>query len=135
MAKRSSKSDHKILIVDDEKNYRIILSQLFSGIGYQVVTASGAEESLSVLRLEKVDLVLTDFYLAGYDGLTLCRRVQELTGGTPCILFSACLPSRKEHENGEAGIIYYVAKPFDVSELLTKVEQALLARPERSSYV
>ena len=127
MPNKPFKNDCRILIVDDEKNYRIILSQLFRGVGYQVLTAAGVEESLSVLNQERVDLLLTDFYLAGFDGLTLCRKAQALTGGIPCIVFSACFPSHKERDSVEAGIIDYVAKPFDVSELLTKVEQALLA--------
>ncbi len=122
------KSNRKILIVDDEKNYRIILSRLFSRAGYQVLTAAGVEESMTLLRQERVDLVLTDVYLSGANGLTLCQKIQDLTGGTPCMVFSACLPSRNKRENEEAGIIDYIAKPFDVSELLAKVEQVLFDR-------
>ncbi len=115
-----------ILVVDDEKNYRIILASLFSRAGYRVLTAADEAVCLAILGRQHVDLILTDLDLCGGDGLALCRSIQSVRGGTPCIVFSACLPARRgEHEKRETGIIDYVAKPFDNRILLGKVASAL----------
>ncbi len=125
MANRQ-KSGQRILIVDDEKNYRIILAQLFTQVGYQVATAASVNECLAFFQHDCADLVLTDVYLAGADGLDLCQEIQLLTGGLPCIVFSACLPATDQRFGAVTGIIEYIAKPFDINELLAKVEQVLL---------
>ena len=117
-----------ILVVDKEKNYRIILSGLLEKAGYQVVAVGGEAACLDLLSRERVDLVLADLELNGCGGLVFCRRVHGLSGGAPCILFSSFLSPRCLAEMRETGIIEYIAKPFDNCELLQLIRRVLRAR-------
>ena len=58
----------KILVVDDEKNYRIVLARLFEGAGYQVLVAHDAESAMEILQRERVSLIISDLCLAALDG-------------------------------------------------------------------
>ena len=60
---------HSILVVDDEPNYQIVLSELLKDEGYEVFTADSAEAALPLLRTTDLDLVLTDMKMPGMDGL------------------------------------------------------------------
>ena len=56
---------HSILVVDDEPNYQIVLSELLKDEGYEVFTADSAEAALPLLRTTDLDLVLTDMKMPG----------------------------------------------------------------------
>ena len=116
-----------ILVVDEEKNYRIILSSLLEKAGYRVVAVDGEAACLDLLSRERVDLVLTDLELHGCSGLAFCRRIHALSGGGPCILFCSYLSPRCLAEMRETGIIEYIAKPFDNCELLQLIRRVLRA--------
>ncbi|WP_029911376.1 response regulator [Pelobacter seleniigenes] len=116
-----------ILVVDEEKNYRIILSSLLEKAGYRVVAVGGETACLDLLSQERFDLVLTDLELNDCGGLAFCRRIHALTGGGPCILFSSFLSPRCLAEMRETGIIEYIAKPFDNCELLQLIRRVLRA--------
>ncbi len=115
----------RILVVDDEKNYRIILENLLGQSGYLVLTADGAQSGLDILRREVVDLVISDLRLPGLDGIGMCRLVQAEFGPLPCLLFSACLPPGVLREMSGAGIIGYLSKPFDNRDMLSLVDRIL----------
>ncbi|MBW2618273.1 MAG: response regulator, partial [Deltaproteobacteria bacterium] len=66
-----------ILVVDDEKNYLVVLETLLSGEGYQVLTASAGEEALRVLGEDEADLVITDMKMPGLDGVALLASIKE----------------------------------------------------------
>ena len=58
-----------VLIVDDEKNYPLILSEVLKEEGYSTLTANSGREALEILESSDVDLVLTDMKMPGMDGL------------------------------------------------------------------
>ena len=64
-----------ILIVDDEKNYLLILEDLLSEEGYQVVTAESAERGLEIVAEYDLDAVITDMKMPGMDGMAFLERV------------------------------------------------------------
>ena len=67
----------KILIVDDEKNIRLTLSQALETLGMPVQTAADGEEALQKLQDSDFSLVLLDLKLPGMDGLEVLRRIRE----------------------------------------------------------
>jgi two-component system NtrC family response regulator len=115
----------RILVVDDEKNYRIILENLLRKSGYLVLTADGAQSGLNILRKEIVDLVISDLRLPGMDGIGMCRLIQAEFGRLPCILFSAYLSPGTLQKMNETGIVGCLSKPFDNRDLLSLVERIL----------
>ncbi len=117
-----------ILVVDDEKNYRIILSRILEGAGYQVLTADHPQVAMELIREQPVALILSDMRMPDIDGLELCRRVSQDIGSIPFILFSACIPTHYRQEI-DATIDAWgsLSKPFDNQDVLSLVEEVLTA--------
>jgi two-component system, NtrC family, response regulator len=65
-----------ILVVDDEPNYLIILSELLRDEGYEVFTADKGEEGLKIAKETDLDLIITDMRMPGLDGLGLLKTVK-----------------------------------------------------------
>jgi len=122
----------KILVVDDEKSYRVVLSRLLSRAGYQVATAGEPESAMLLLRDEPVDLVLSDLQMPGLDGLAFCRQVQRDIAQIPFILFTACAPTDRRRQAPTAGIYGWLDKPCDNRAVLAMVAAALPAAPPPS---
>ena len=72
-----------ILIVDDEKNYPLILSAVLQEEGFDTLTAQSGPEALGILSHTDVDLVLTDMKMPGMDGMSLTRADQGPGPGSP----------------------------------------------------
>ena len=71
-----------ILIVDDEKNYTLILSAVLEDAGFETLTANSGPESLDILSRSDVDLVLTDMKMPGMDGIALLERIKKKDADT-----------------------------------------------------
>lgn len=117
-----------ILVVDDEKNYRIVLSRILDSAGYRVLTADGPRRALELLCEQPVALIMTDLHMPNVDGLELCRHVSRDIGKIPFILFSACFSARLRQEI-DAIVESWggLCKPFNNGEVLSLVEAVLSA--------
>lgn len=115
----------KILVVDDEKNYRIVLARLFEGVGYQVLLADSAESAMMLLQDEKVSLLLTDLQMSGMNGLDFCRRVRSEIGDIPTIVFTAGTAGLGYGALSAAGVRACLDKPFDNQVILSMVGEIL----------
>lgn len=114
-----------VLVVDDEKNYRLILSRLLSGAGYRVLTAEGSLDAMALLREHHIGVVLSDMRMPQLDGLELCRHVNRNIRPIPFILFSAFASPQNRQQIVAAGAWGFLDKPFDNNDVLTMVAQAL----------
>ena len=77
-----------ILCVDDEENSLILRKLVLQKAGYEVVTASSAQEALKVLVSREIDLVLSDHLMPGTSGSELAQQIKSRTPGLPVILIS-----------------------------------------------
>lgn len=117
-----------VLVVDDEKNYRIILSRILSGAGYRVLTAGHWQEALRLLKEQPVALVLSDMHMPEMGGLALCKLVTQSIGQIPFVLFSACLSASSRQEiSGAVDAWGSLSKPFDNEAVLSLIEEILTA--------
>jgi two-component system NtrC family response regulator len=66
-----------ILIVDDEKNYPLILSAVLEEEGFETLTANKGSDALDILESSDIDLVLTDMKMPGMDGIELLERIKK----------------------------------------------------------
>lgn len=116
---------HSILVVDDEPNYLIILSELLRDEGYEVFTAPNGKEGLAIVQEVDLDLVITDMQMPGMDGLQLLDKIKEGNEHLPVIMITAFAEVEKAVAAMQAGAYNYLSKPFSNDELLINVNKAV----------
>lgn len=114
-----------ILIVDDEPNYQIVLTELLKDAGFEVFTADSAEEALPLVRDTDLDLVLSDMKMPGMDGIEFLRRVKEQDRELPVILITAYAEVERAVEAMSLGAFTYLAKPFSNQQLVANARKAI----------
>lgn len=114
----------RLLVVDDEEDIRELLSDYLSGYGFEVRTVAGGAEMRAALHQQPCDLVLLDLGLPGEDGLTLARELRA--DPTIGIIIITGRGQPVDRIIGlEVGADDYVAKPFDLRELVARVRSVL----------
>lgn len=116
---------HSILVVDDEPNYLIILSELLRDEGYEIFTAPNGKEGLAIVQEVDLDLVITDMQMPGMDGLQLLDKIKEGNAHLPVIMITAFAEVEKAVAAMQAGAYNYLSKPFSNDELLINVNKAV----------
>lgn len=113
-----------ILIVDDEKNYPLILSAVLEDEGYETLTANSGREALELLKNADVDLVLTDMKMPAMDGIALLEHIKAGDPDLPVIMMTAHGTVDKAVEAMQKGAYSYILKPFDNDRLILYVAKA-----------
>ncbi len=116
-------AQRRVLVVDDDRMTRELLSRYLNNAGYEVTVVDNAESAWHVLCHEGTDLVITDWMMPGTDGLELCRRVRahKELGFFYIIMLTAQDESDKVVVALDVGADDYVVKPFKRDELLARV--------------
>ncbi len=114
-----------ILIVDDEKNYPLILSAVLEEEGYETLTANSGQKAIEILKSAEVDLVLTDMKMPVMDGIELLNRIKSKNPDLPVIMMTAYGTVEKAVEAMQKGAYNYILKPFDNESLIVYVNKAL----------
>lgn len=113
-----------VLVVDDEPDVRLVVQRYFETNGFRVSGAGDGASARSALERDSIDLVLLDIGLPGEDGLALARHLREHWQGAVIIVSGHGDPV--ERVIGlEVGADDYVAKPFDLRELLARARSVL----------
>jgi two-component system NtrC family response regulator len=114
-----------ILIVDDEKNYTLILAAILEDEGFETLTANSGSEALATLSESDVDLVLTDMKMPAMDGIDLLERIKQADADLPVIMMTAHGTVEKAVEAMQKGAYNYILKPFDNERLVLYVNKAV----------
>ncbi len=114
-----------ILIVDDEKNYLLVLSAVLEEEGYEVLTTASGLEALEIQKASDVDLVLTDMKMPGMDGIELLEQIKTRDPELPVIMMTAHGTVDKAVEAMQKGAYSYILKPFDNERLTLYVKKAI----------
>ncbi|HEU5027782.1 MAG TPA: response regulator transcription factor [Spirillospora sp.] len=117
----------RILIVDDEPAVRESLSSSLEFEGYRVAEAADGVTALQQVEAERPDLVVLDVLMPRMDGLTTCRRLRAAGATMPVLMLTARDMVGDRVTGLDAGADDYLAKPFELDELLARV-RALLRR-------
>ena len=119
-----------ILVVDDDKTNRSLLSIILKKAGYRVIEAEDGQDAIKKSLDTPVDLVLLDIMMPNMDGYEACRRMKEdpRTRDIPVIFLSAKTETRDKIMGLESGGADYVTKPFDKGEVLARVRSQLRIR-------
>jgi len=117
-----------VLVIEDDKNIQDLLLIYLKREGYTVFTADDGGQGLSQFRTVKPDLVLLDVMMPVMDGWTVCKTIRA-ESRTPIIMLTAKSETEDKVTGLKAGADDYITKPFEMSELLARVE-AVLRRTE-----
>lgn len=116
--------EHPILVVDDDPSILDTVTEILAFEGYAVETARNGQEALQRIGRTRPALVLLDMRMPVLDGWGLTRQLHEQGLALPILVMTAAQDARRwAQEVGAAG---YLAKPFDLNELLASVERMLL---------
>ena len=113
-----------ILLVDDDPNLLVVLSEQLRNDGFEVVTARDGAEALRRMRAGWPDLVLLDLMMPGIDGLALAREIKS-AADIPIIVVSAVDTAGSKAALLEEVAEDYVAKPYHYPELRARVQRVL----------
>ncbi len=118
-----------ILIVDDEKGMRDLLSFMLRTEGYHIIEASSGEEALACMEAETFDVVIADIMMPGMNGLQLLRRIREHDSDAVVIVMTAYASLQTAIEAIKFGAYDYLVKPFDdVDKVMNIVARAVERR-------
>jgi DNA-binding NtrC family response regulator len=117
----------KILIIDDEPGsieaFRIILKD-----EYEVLCANSAEEGLSMIAQDDIQLVLLDIVMPQMDGITALRKIREIDNSLTVVMITATKSIKTAVEAMKLGAFDYVTKPFEIEEAKLVVNKAIQSR-------
>ena len=129
--------DRDVLVVDDEKNIRLTLSEALRDLDLKVDTAAGGEEALSKLEASDYGLILLDIRMPGMDGMEVLRRARKMKPLVPVIMITAHGTVENAVGAMKLGAVDFIRKPFSASEIRALV-QAVQARerldPEQAEH-
>ena len=113
-----------ILIVDDEKNYRLVLEALLAPEGYEILTAENGSQGLALVLESDLDLVITDMKMPGMSGFTLKRKLLDQL---PDIKFIFVTGHGTLDQNGVPDQFddIFLAKPLNIDTLIDTILQRL----------
>ena len=114
-----------ILIVDDEKNYLVVLEALLGPEGYEILTADNARDAARLIRDSDLDLVITDMKMPGTTGMELLEESKKTKPDLPIIMMTAYGTIEMAVEAMKKRAYDYITKPFQNEELKLTVKKAL----------
>ena len=117
----------RILIADDEEGLRWVLEKGLRQAGYRVTAVKDGESALLEVRAEPYDLIFLDVRMPGMDGLTLLGQLRGLRPEAQVVIMTAHGTMETAIQAMQRGAYDYLAKPFDLDEVLLVAERALAA--------
>ncbi len=114
-----------VLIIDDEKNYLVVLEALLAPEGYEIITTDNPEKALGLMREYDLDLVITDMKMPGLSGMTILEEAKKINADIPIIIMTAFGSIEMAVEAMKKHAYDYIEKPFKNEALKLTVKKAL----------
>lgn len=115
----------RILVVDDDPELQQVLALMLDEHGYQVQIAGNGDEAIEEIRRGVPDLMLIDLVMPGRDGFSVMRELARRGIRVPTIVMTAMGGITERLYAEELGALDYVAKPFQVNDLIERIANAL----------
>src|SRR5574341_2434442 len=126
-----------ILIVDDDRQVREVLQQIFASAGYNCLVANDGREGVEVFKTGRPPLIVTDLKMPVMTGIELLQRVRAIDGDAAVIVLTGAADVKTAIESLQLGAYDFIMKPVNVDELLIAADRALERRQlllERREY-
>ena len=120
----------KILIIEDQNELRELVKNFLEDYGYVVDEAEDGEEGCSKINMNSYDCLILDLNLPKLDGMEIAKKVRKEGKNVPIIMLTARSEVYDKIEGFDNGADDYITKPFDMKELLARVE-AVLRRTQK----
>jgi DNA-binding response OmpR family regulator len=116
----------RIYVIDDDNDMLTVVKSLLTKKGFDVLTFNNWEAAKTSMKNYEPQLILLDVFLSGIDGLDVCQKLKSspFTKQIPIVLFSA-FPRIAERAINDYGADDFIAKPFEVNDLVKKVHAVL----------
>ncbi|AFY41918.1 response regulator receiver protein [Nostoc sp. PCC 7107] len=118
-----------ILVVDDDENMRLSLTDIFEICGIKVMTASNALEAFDLVEKFKLDLLISDINMPGENGYWLIEQIRKITSPKkseiPAIAYTGNTEANAQKKALASGFQTYIQKPSKIQHLLTEVTKLL----------
>jgi PAS domain S-box-containing protein len=119
--------DMRVLIVEDEPDFQVLLRTILNEAGYQTEVAPDGQTALDVIQTSPPDLILLDWMLPGMDGLNVCKNIRRWTNA-PILMVTSKTSQEDLIKALDAGADDYITKPFRTPELLARIQSAARRR-------
>ncbi|MCX5895381.1 MAG: diguanylate cyclase [Proteobacteria bacterium] len=115
----------KILLVDDEEDARATLSELLELNQFTVTAINSAENALKILQNSSFDMVISDLFMPGMDGIDLTKSVNQMRLDVPVIVMTGFATIESAVESMKAGASDFVTKPFNIDQIKIVINRTL----------
>lgn len=117
----------KVLAIDDENDILLIIKSALHEEGYDVVTANNGYDGLALAEDASPDLIILDVMMPEMDGFEVLQQLKEneKTARIPIVILTGMSSKDKIREALDKGIDYYIVKPFEYQDLVSKVKIAI----------
>src|SRR5512141_3269874 len=128
--KQESSRKPKVIIVDDDRDTREMLTLALELEGFEVAQAANGLRLISAMHVDRPDVILLDVMMSWIDGYELCRAIKKNATfqDIPGIFVSARKSAADERAGIEAGAIDYFPKPLDMDRLIARIREILEQR-------
>ncbi len=127
-----------ILLVEDESDLTLIITDTLRSQGYEVVTAENGKIGLDKFKTEGADIVIADVMMPQMDGFTMAKEIRKLSKSVPLLFLTAKNTIDDVEEGFEIGANDYLKKPFELRELIVRIKALLrqcnTCRPRQTVY-
>jgi len=122
-----------VLVIDDTKNIRALLTKCLEIEGYGVKTAADGKTALEIISKERFDLIFLDIRMPEISGTEVLRRMRELGINTPVVIITAFATVKNAVDCTQLGAVAYLQKPFTETKIKSVLEEMLHIKSNKSS--
>lgn len=115
----------KLLIVDDQKGIRRLLTEVFLEYGYEIESCGNGIKALEMIPEFKPDLIIMDVKMPGMNGIDVLKKLRETDKDSRVIMMTAYGDQHYVNQAETLGVARFIIKPFDLNELKAQVEEIL----------
>lgn len=118
----------KILIIDDDRDMQLVLSDIVRSEGYEAIVAGNGRQALKELSIHSPDLVLLDIRLPGMNGMSVLEEIKRIDKNLIVIMLTGYGDIKQAVKAMKLGAFDYITKPFDNDVIIENINNALNAR-------
>lgn len=120
-----AKKKIKILLIDDEPDACMLFKKILEGKGFNVFTATSAENGLKAYKKEKPYIVFLDIVMPDKDGITLLKKMRDINPKQIVIMITGFGEIRSVRAAMKLGAYDYISKPLDIKAVISSIKDAL----------